>query len=94
MLFDSELLTKAMDSEARMLAARGELTRARNERDADLYGLWRAIKDPKAVAAHMPPSVTSRTMRSAVLKLAPREDFVQPSLFEAVAQSPTVELAA
>ncbi|MFJ5120834.1 hypothetical protein [Kitasatospora sp. NPDC088548] len=95
MEFDSEQLIETLDSVARVQAARAELARAQGALDANLYGMWRAIKDPKKVAAHLPPAITSRTVRGAVLRLAPREDFVQPSLFDGtVPQSPKVELAA
>ncbi|MER5642833.1 hypothetical protein ABT095_38595 [Kitasatospora sp. NPDC002227] len=94
MEFEPELLIEALESDAHVQSLKAELARALSLRDAKLYGLWRAAKDPAIVAAHMGRSVTSRTVRSAVLKLAPREDFVQPQLFETVSQSPKVELAA
>ncbi|MCC9309879.1 hypothetical protein LN042_22875 [Kitasatospora sp. RB6PN24] len=94
MEFDSEQLIETLDSVARVQAARAELARALSALDVNLYGMWRTVKDPQTVAAHLPRSITSRTLRGAVLRLAPREDFVQPSLFETAPQAPGVELAA
>ncbi|MBD2829851.1 hypothetical protein ID875_20930 [Streptomyces globisporus] len=37
--------------------------------------MWRANKDPRAVAALLPATVRAATVRAAVVKLAPSQDF-------------------
>ncbi|MFB6670544.1 hypothetical protein [Streptomyces parvus] len=72
---DTSLLMAALEGEATYQAAREALTKSRAERQALLYALWRANKDPRAVAALMPATVKAATVRAAVIKLAPNQDF-------------------
>lgn len=72
---DTPLLMEGLEAEAAYQAAREALTKARAERQRVLYAMWRANKDPRAVAALMPATVKAPTVRAAVVKLAPNQDF-------------------
>ncbi|MEW2615931.1 hypothetical protein AB0937_38400 [Streptomyces sp. NPDC047880] len=72
---DTPLLMEGLEAEAAYQAAREALTNARAERQRVLYAMWRANKDPRAVAALMPATVKAATVRAAVVKLAPSQDF-------------------
>ncbi|MFF1737867.1 hypothetical protein [Streptomyces sp. NPDC058247] len=72
---DTPLLMEGLEAEATYQAAREALTKARAERQRVLYAMWRANKDPRAVAALMPATVKAVTVRAAVVKLAPSQDF-------------------
>ncbi|GHH58216.1 hypothetical protein [Streptomyces candidus] len=72
---DTPLLMEGLEAEATYQAAREALTKARAERQNVHYAMWRANKDPRAVAALLPATVKAATVRAAVIKLAPRQDF-------------------
>ncbi|MFF8387864.1 hypothetical protein ACF053_30065 [Streptomyces kanasensis] len=72
---DTPLLVEGLEAEATYQTAREALTNARAERQRVLYAMWRANKDPRAVAALMPATVRAATVRAAVVKLAPSQDF-------------------
>ncbi|MFJ4343613.1 hypothetical protein [Streptomyces sp. NPDC088915] len=72
---DAPLLMEGLEAEATYQAAREALTKARAERQNVLYAMWRANKDPRAVAALLPATVRAATVRAAVVKLAPSQDF-------------------
>ncbi|MET8824143.1 hypothetical protein [Streptomyces rochei] len=72
---DAPLLMEGLEAEATYQAAREALTKARAERQRVFYAMWRANKDPRAVAALMPATVKAATVRAAVIKLAPSQDF-------------------
>ncbi|MFE9406914.1 hypothetical protein ACFYNY_34965 [Streptomyces sp. NPDC006530] len=72
---DAPLLMEGLEAEAAYQAARQALTKARAERQRVLYAMWRANKDPRAVAAMLPATVKAVTVRAAVIKLAPSQDF-------------------
>ncbi|MFE6253584.1 hypothetical protein [Streptomyces niveus] len=72
---DTPLLVEGLEVEAAYQAAREALTHARAERMRVLYAMWRANKDPRAVAALMPATVRAGTVRAAVVRLAPSQDF-------------------
>jgi hypothetical protein len=72
---DTPLLVEGLEAEATYQAARAALTKARTGRQHVLYAMWRAHKDPRAVAALMPATVKAATVRAAVVKLAPSQDF-------------------
>ncbi|MFJ5928007.1 hypothetical protein ACIQF6_35970 [Kitasatospora sp. NPDC092948] len=79
----SVLLIDALNAESEFQTARGQAQQARNRRDQVLYEMWRAAGgDSRAVAAMMPATVTTRTVKAAVLKLAPPQDFTQLSLLD------------
>ncbi|RPK32498.1 hypothetical protein EES39_38435 [Streptomyces sp. ADI92-24] len=72
---DTPLLMAGLETEATYQAAREALTKARAERRSVHYAMWRANKDPRAVAALLPATVKAATVRAAVIKLAPSQDF-------------------
>ncbi|MFH8642733.1 hypothetical protein [Streptomyces goshikiensis] len=72
---DTPLLMAGLEAEATYQAAREALTKARAERQNVHYAMWRANKDPRAVAALLPATVKAATVRAAVVKLAPSQDF-------------------
>ncbi|MFJ5646395.1 hypothetical protein [Streptomyces sp. NPDC093223] len=72
---DTPLLVEGLEAEATYQAAREALAKSRAERQRVLYAMWRAHRDPRAVAALMPATVTAATVRAAVVKLAPSQDF-------------------
>ncbi|MFF2926705.1 hypothetical protein ACFVTP_30560 [Streptomyces celluloflavus] len=72
---DAPLLMAGLEAEATYQAAREALTKARAERQNVHYAMWRANKDPRAVAALLPATVKAATVRAAVVKLAPSQDF-------------------
>ncbi|MGW1819905.1 hypothetical protein ACWCQM_40910 [Streptomyces sp. NPDC002125] len=72
---DAPLLMAGLEIEATYQAARQALTKARAERQNVLYAMWRANRDPRAVAALLPATVKAATVRTAVVKLAPSQDF-------------------
>ncbi|MYS37189.1 hypothetical protein K388_07483 [Streptomyces sp. KhCrAH-43] len=72
---DTPLLMEGLEVEAVYQAAREAMAKASAERRRVLYAMWRANKDPRAVAALMPASVTASTVRRAVIALAPNQDF-------------------
>lgn len=72
---DTPLLMAGLEAEATYQAAREALTKARAERQNVHYAMWRANKDPRAVAALLPATVKAATVRAAVIKLAPNQDF-------------------
>ncbi|MFD4320557.1 hypothetical protein [Streptomyces sp. NPDC058548] len=72
---DTPLLMAGLEAEATYQAAREALTKARAERRNVHYAMWRANKDPRAVAALLPATVNAATVRAAVVKLAPSQDF-------------------
>ncbi len=92
----SHLLIDASIAEADLQAARLTVAAALGKRDAVLYAMWRETKDPRQVASQLPRSVTVSTVRRAVLKLAPPQDFTQLELFGSPANDrpAAVELAA
>ncbi|MER6257971.1 hypothetical protein ABT224_42330 [Streptomyces sp. NPDC001584] len=72
---DTPLLMEGLEVEATYQAAREALTKARAKRENVLYAMWSANKDTRAVAALLPATVKAVTVRAAVLKLAPSQDF-------------------
>ncbi|MFE2530164.1 hypothetical protein ACFXEL_38750 [Streptomyces sp. NPDC059382] len=80
---DTALLMEGLEAEAGYQAAREALTKARAQRQSVLYAMWRAHKDTRAVAALMPATVKAVTVRAAVVKLAPSQDFENLPLWHA-----------
>ncbi|MFE4264556.1 hypothetical protein [Streptomyces sp. NPDC056883] len=80
---DTPLLMAGLEVEATYQAAREALTKARAERQNVHYAMWRANKNPRAVAALLPATVKAATVRAAVVKLAPSQDFEALPLWRA-----------
>ncbi|MFB7674027.1 hypothetical protein ACFC26_21710 [Kitasatospora purpeofusca] len=93
-LVSAELLIDTSNAEAEYQHALRTSRSARARRDQALYEMWRSARgDSRAVAAMLPKTVTTRTVKAAVVKLAPPQDFTQLSLLDI--QEPTAhELAA
>lgn len=82
-LVSPELLIDASHAEAEYQAALKAQQNAKTKRDQALYEMWRSAKgDSRAVAAMLPNTVKSRTVKAAVVKLAPPEDFTQLSFLD------------
>ncbi|MFJ1757563.1 hypothetical protein [Kitasatospora sp. NPDC088134] len=80
---DPVLLVDALNSEAEYQAARSILQQAKAKRERHLYELWRGAKgNARAVAAQMPKTIKTETVKAAALKLAPPEDFIQLDLLD------------
>ncbi|WP_030277932.1 hypothetical protein [Streptomyces sp. NRRL B-24484] len=82
-LVSSELLIETCNAEAEYQAALKAAQAAKTKRDQNLYEMWRAAGgDARAVAATLPTTVKTRTVKAAVVKLAPPQDFTQLSLLD------------
>jgi len=82
MALSTETLIRILDAEATYQALRDELAVAAAAREVALYHGWREEKDTVVVARQLPRSITSATVRAAVVHQAPPADYEQLCMFE------------
>ena len=80
-----DTLIEALAAEADYQDARAAMEKARGRRYRALYASWREVHNASAVARALPRSVTTATVRTAVVLIAPPTDFTQLSLLDMAA---------